>query len=443
MSLEVRRRSRPHLADVAADLVDPLVGIVGYAGASPRQAGTPAWFHYWAQAADTASFVPQPNFARTGGAAADADRALAKALGEAVERYCAAIYVKDQLPLCTAADAPFDTIDPATFALNSDAQYREPGFHFVPFDRETPVRWASVRDALSGEERHVPAAMVFVPYYFAPGRSEPPIAQPISTGLACHESYAEAAAVALCEVVERDAFMITWQAQVAPPRIRLDSVPLEIEMLLARFLRARFDVTLFDITLDNGVPTVLAVSRHASPECPAVVVAASSNVSPLRAARSALEELAHTGHYCQEIVRGLPRLAGGAEAAVDQQSHLNYWCDHRRADAIEFLFASPRTIAFDEILDTASHEPHEDLDRLCRAITSTGHRPLLRELTTEDVAALGLVVVRAVVPGYQPLVSGHRYRALGGTRLRQVPQRLGHPGIDTEHDANPLPHPYP
>ena len=439
--MTLAREGLPHLATIVDDLVDPYVGVVKVAAAAPRQAGAPAFFHYWAEAADTGAFAPQHNFARTGGAAEDPDRALAKALGEAVERYCGAIYVQEEFPLSAAGDAPFATIDPASLALNSAAQYEEPGFRFVPFTQETPVRWVAMRDALSGDVVHVPAAMVFVPYYFAHG--EAPIAQPISTGLACQVSFEAAAAVALYEVIERDAFMITWLARLAPPRVRLDTLPPEIAHLLERFHRVGYEVTLLDITLDCGVPTVLAVSRHPARECPAVVVAASANLSPVRAIRSALEELAHTGHYCQEIVRDLPRLRGDGEAVIDQQSHLNYWCDHAHADSIEFLFASEASVALAEIgADLSSGAPSE-LEQACRAVASTGHRVLLRDLTTEDVAELGLAVLRAVVPGYHPLVSGHRYRALGGTRLMNVPQRLGYAGLDDEAAANPLPHPYP
>jgi len=64
-------------------------------------------------------------------------------------------------------------------------------------------------------------------------------------------------------------------------------------------------------------------------------------------------------------------------------------------------------------------------------------------LTTEDIGSLGLEVVRAVVPGYHPLVVGHRIRALGGRRLWEVPQRLGFRGITKESGDYPFPHPYP
>jgi len=201
-------RRRPDLAEIATDLIDDQVGIVRQAGVPPRQAGSPSFFHYWAQAADTRALSEQHNFARAGGAAEDSDRALTKAIGEAVERYCAAIYRQEELPLRTADEAEFPVVDPATFALNSASQYAEKDFWLVPFDRETPVRWAPAVDALSGDLRYVPAAMVYVPYYYDPERCEPPVAQPISTGLSCHTSFDQAAAVSLAEVVERDAFTI-------------------------------------------------------------------------------------------------------------------------------------------------------------------------------------------------------------------------------------------
>ncbi len=169
---------RPALAGIAERLIGDL-GIVRLAGPANRQAGAPAFFHFWAQAADTGTFVRQRNFAKTGGAATDRDRALAKALGEAVERYCAAIYDREELLLRTAEAAEFAVADPADFALNSTSQYAEPGFRFVPFDSQTPVRWTPATDAVTGAVVSVPAAMVYVPYFYAPG--SPGIASRSST----------------------------------------------------------------------------------------------------------------------------------------------------------------------------------------------------------------------------------------------------------------------
>jgi ribosomal protein S12 methylthiotransferase accessory factor len=54
-----------------------------------------------------------------------------------------------------------------------------------------------------------------------------------------------------------------------------------------------------------------------------------------------------------------------------------------------------------------------------------------------------LKVVRAIIPGFHPLFMGHKLRALGGSRLWQVPQSLGYQGINRDTGDNPAPHPYP
>ena len=67
----------------------------------------------------------------------------------------------------------------------------------------------------------------------------------------------EAAVSALGEVVERDAFTITWQARLAPPQIRAETLSDANYNLVERFERAGGTVTLLNLTLDNGIPTIL------------------------------------------------------------------------------------------------------------------------------------------------------------------------------------------
>ena len=83
-----------------------------------------------------------------------------------------------------------------------------------------------------------------------------------------------------------------------------------------------------------------------------------------------------------------------------------------------------------------------DLDNAIGRIALTGSRVLSANLTSPDLAGLGLAVCRVVVPGYQPLHPGHALRALGGDRLFEVPQKLGYRGIPRGSAANPLPHPF-
>jgi ribosomal protein S12 methylthiotransferase accessory factor len=434
------------LSEALPYIVDERVGIVKEVTELPRDAGAPDYFHFYAQAANTSAFTRQLNFYAAGGASGDRGMAVAKAVGEAVERYCGAIYDVEELPLFSRQEAPFRCVDPALFAHYSAEQYGAPGFPYVEFDDATPVRWVAARDVLTWEEIYVPAAKVYVPYTYYEGTGDTPICQPISTGLACHVSPAEAALSGVSEVIERDSVTLMWQAMITPPQVSVETLSDANYDLVERYERTGGKVTMFDITTDNGVPTILSVVRYESLEQPGLVVAASTSLDPEEAARKSLEELAHTRRYSQQINLKLPRLVVDAplhENVSGQISHLNFWCDHDNLRYAAFLFSSKKRIGFDEIPNRSTGDARCDFAFVARAIEATGHRVLLVDVTTPDVRGLGFTVIRAIVPGYHPLALGFAYRARGGRRLYEVPQKLGHKGITREAGENPIPHPYP
>lgn len=435
------------LSDIVEYLVDDQVGIIQGVQEIPRRPGAPDFFHFFAQAGSTLAFSKQDN-ARTriaGGASADRGRAMAKAVGEAVERYCSALYDADDFPLVSFESAPFPCVDPPEFALYGREQYDSTGFPFARFDEQTPVRWVAARELRTGALCHVPAAMVFVPYCYDQEAGEHPIAQPISTGLACHGSWEEAALSAICEVVERDAFTIVWQARLGMPQIRLDSLSERNRDLVSRFERIGSVVTMLDLTMDHGIPTILSVLRGPSPEVPALTFAASCHPDPEQAACKSLEELAHTTAFAYHLNATCPPLVPDADYGnvAKRDDHVRLYCGHRNAQLADFIFASDRRVAFQDIHNPGSEDPKEDVRILLERINGVNQRVLLFDLTTPDVGELGLRVVRAIIPGFHRLALGHHIRALGGSRLWEVPQKLGYPGITMESGDNPAPHPYP
>lgn len=434
------------LSDALEYLVDDRVGIVRYVNELPREAGAPDFFHFYALASNTIAFTRQLNFSAAGGASADRGLAIGKAVGEAVERYCAAIYELDELPLCSRDAAAFPCVPPAELALYSAEQCERPGFRYVPFDDATPVRWVRAADPMSGAGCFVPAAMVYVPYTYYLGTGDAPICQPISTGLACHCSKEEAAISGICEVIERDAVMITWLAMLGMPQILVETLSDANYDLVERFERTGAKVTLFNITMDHGVPTVMGALQSLSTYSPALVVAAATSLSPEDAVRKCLEELAHTRRYSQQIKSKLPRIIPDPpdyESITGQIGHLNFYSDHANAQHAEFLFQSKERQDFAALADLSTGNPRRDLDKLCQMVAAVNHRVLLVDVTTPDVEQIGFAVIKALIPGFHPLCLGHDVRALGGYRIWEVPQKLGHKGITRETGANPAPHPYP
>lgn len=434
------------LQSVIDRLVDPQVGIISTLEEVRKEAGGPNFFHYRAKASNTAAFSREANFRDTGGAASRREVAVGKAVGEAVERYCASIFNFEELPLVSYDAASFACAAPDAFALYSAQQYSEPGFPWVPFTNETEIRWRHAVDALTGKTVYVPACRVYVPYSYYIGSGDAPIEQPISTGLACHFGYARAALSALCEAVERDSVMIAWQAMMSPPHIRAETLSDENYDLVQRLEYSGAKVAILDITSDHGIPAILSVLKGGTPSTPCLVFAGSASLSPEDAVRKSLEELAHTRRYSQYIQSYAPRLVPDPPAYLsihDQTTHLNFYVDPANAFHADFLFASPVRKPFEELADLSQGAPERDLPMAVRRIADVAESVYLAEVTTPDIGELGLNVIRAVVPGFQPLHMGFRVRSLGGRRLHTVPQRLGYKGLAAGQPDNPAPHPYP
>lgn len=430
------------ILDLWDDLVDRRTGIVREISELRIDDDDPPFVHYLSYACDTEAFGFLPNFGNNGGVGASAPAAIAKALGEAVERYCAAMFAYDDLTWSSHRELREPATAPDTFALYRSSQYETAGFPWQRFEADSRVAWVRGRSLVSGEPVLVPACFVHVPYHYQRDRGDTPISQPISTGLACGSSWADATLSALCEVVERDAFTIMWQARQQLPRISVDGLPEQLQELVSRYHSVGLQVHLVDLTTDVACPTVLSVAEGFSPASPAVAVAAASHPDAVVAARKSLEELAHTRKFAAQVMNFLPPVpvdvAGGHPAVDGQRAHLRFYCPQDAKPAASFAWTSEAEVALDDLRTT----PHRSLDELVAQVAATGEDVVVCDLTSPDVAELGLSVVRVVVPGFHPLQMGHANRCLGGHRLAALPVARGAVDWSPDHD-NPYPHPFP
>jgi ribosomal protein S12 methylthiotransferase accessory factor len=443
----VRQLQAGNLLELWEYLVDRRTGVVQDVSELAIDDDEPDFFHYLSTASDTGQFTALSNFRNNGGASISRQAAAAKAIGEAVERYCAAMFRYNHLVLSPYAALDRPGTAPDAFALYREEQYVSEGFSWRPFEDQSIVAWTPARSLRDGREVLVPAPAVFVPYHYRLSTGETPIMQPISTGLAAGLSFSQAASSGICEVVERDAFTIMWQARMARPRIDRETLPPSVQSALNRFTDVGLDVKLIDITTDIRIPTVMTIALGDAATSPAVAVAAATDPSPEVALIKSLEELAHTRKFARQVMEFLPPLpvdiAGGHPLVQDQKQHLRFYCGQEAKDYIAFAWSSQETTRLADMADKSAESPEDELAALVHEVHQAGHEVLACDLTTPDIASLGLAVVRVLAPGLHPLFMGYRNRALGGNRLYEVPQRLGHIGIETGGPDNPYPHPFP
>jgi ribosomal protein S12 methylthiotransferase accessory factor len=431
--------------DDVLDLVhDRRVGIIARLDLLPAEAGAPDFVHVAARVADPSVFGGERGPFTVAAAGLDRAAATARASGRALARYCAALYQRDGLPLATPAEATFRTVKPADFTLYSREQHSEPGFPFVPFEPDTPVRWASVIELTSGQQMFLPAAFVWFPFRYLRSGGDLPIAPVTASGLACGEGVADAVLRGLGEVVARDGLALFWQSRTAPPQVRVDSVGERLAGLVARFERSGDRLAILDIGSNHRLPCFAVVLTSDKTERPAYVFAAAAGIDPEAAIAEALLDLAEMQRTAQELRRRRPppSSANDWEDVVDWRDHVNFAADPFNRELIAFMLSSEDRRSLLDYDAAPSGSPESDLENCVTQVKASGHEVYAANLTSEDVAALGLAVCRVVVPGYQPLFPGHRLRALGGTRLYEVPQKLGYRGIPRGNSGNTAPHPF-
>ena len=434
------------LLTLLAYLVDRRIGVIKTVKEYLPDPGDPLLFCFHAQTSNTRAFTLQQNFAEGSGMSTCKETALAKAIGEAIERYCSAIYQKEVFPYFSGSKAPFECTPAHFWNVHSDEQFLHPQFPFKRFDENAPLRWVLAREMTTNTSCFIPAQAVYIPYYTRDDHlPETFIGQVISTGLACHESFNKAAISGICEVIERDAFTMTWQRGLAPTRINISTLPSANQRLLDLLISPTSQVDIFNITMDSGIPTIFSTYRSSKENAPALVVAAATDLNPEEAVRKCLEELAHTRRFCQFLLNTSPSLQkdNSFENIRTQADHLKFWCDHENSLLASFLFKSVKTVNFQDIKNLDRGHSASNLQILVDHVHKTGHPIYLLDITSEDIRSLGLFVVRAVIPGYHPLRVGHQFRALGGTRLWNVPEKLGLTEDFQPKQEIGLPHPFP
>ncbi len=304
------------------------------------------------------------------------EEALMRCLGEAAERYAAAVPAG-----LVVGPAPPGAVLPCDVVPFSDEQRRRPDF---PFASDGRCAWVEGVDLASGRPRAAPAFAVYIPYEPAPG--EAIFGPSLTTGLAAGPTTEAALEAALLEAIERDAFVRWWLAGVPAPRLEAPGA--------------------VDLTGPLGVPVAsVLVERDVL----------SVGTAAARTMEEALAKACLEAELGQIYVRSLVRRAPPREAMESFEDHARYYTDHpERRGVLDLFRAGPRR----------APDPREVDAR--RALLAAGLAPWWKDLTMPDLRRAGFSVVKAIVPGLAPLHAIEAWPFLGVAGL-VVKNRSPHP----------------
>nr|WP_219636797.1 TOMM precursor leader peptide-binding protein [Streptomyces sp. AJS327] len=352
-----------------------------------------------------------------------------------------------------------DAVDPREVGLYSEEFYRA-NPRVTPFapDREIPWVWGySLRDE---RPRLVPEVLT---YYHAPGL-ENRFVQESSNGCASGGSLEEAVYCGLMEVVERDAFLLTWYGRQPLPEIDpatsgRASTRHMVDRLAMYGYRARF----FDTRVSFPIPVVTAVAERFDGGTGRMCFGAGASLDPESALDSALCEIATdavnlpgrterdearlramaadfdlvTALHDHPLVYGVPEMGVHAAFLLGEDGPCPDAAPPPRAVA-ELRWPGPSG-------EPASPDLREDLRRCVDVVTAAGFDVVVVDQTLPEQRTLGLHTVSVLVPGLLPIDFGwSRQRARTMPRLRTALRAAGLRTRDlTPDEFNPAPHPFP
>jgi ribosomal protein S12 methylthiotransferase accessory factor len=307
--------------------------------------------------------------------------------------------------------------------LYSDGQYATLDWPYARWTPEQEVAWITGADLCDGEPVALPASLVYL--VFPPPRLEDYFAPSTSNGLAAGATLASATLGGLCEVMERDAMLITWMNRLPAMELEFgDSAQLS-GRIFRHFAHFGVNVRAFLMPSDLPAATVMAISFEDDPARPANVVGLGCHPDPHVALMKALFEL------CQgrpaEATRFQTKPPQGRlnryEDVTTLDDHSAFMSQLERRPEFAFLWQSGEQKHVDELPNRSTGDAAQDLNHCAAELAAKGHRAAFVELTTPDLLGFDIHVVRVIVPELQPVHFGHGQERLGGERLTIGRQR--------------------
>lgn len=345
-------------------------------------------------------------------------------------------------------------LDPRECGLYADEFYRSDPHRVAPFTDDREIPWVWAHSLVHDQPVLVPSLLT---YYHSVPRADR-FVQESSNGCASGTSLTEAVHHGLMELIERDAFLLTWYAQLRLPELdgRTSTQPTTralIDRLALHGYRARF----FDARITFPVPVVVAVAERVDGGRGTLCFGAGASPDPEQALRSALIEIATDApQSARRTTWNLDRLTAMSRdftKVTKLHDHpLVYGLPEMRRYA-DFLLAPgnddrrplPLAEAYADRVPPRAMDVRTDVMTSVGMLADAGFDVLAVDQTFPLERELGFRTASVLVPGLVPIDFGwSRQRALHHPRVRRAPREAGLRSRDLRpEDLNRAPHPFP
>lgn len=356
------------------------------------------------------SFVKNDN-----GSALDNNNSIAeiKSLGECIERTCLATFEKNDFIKNSYSKLKNKSINPVEFI-----NYAKITSKVKNNSANAIFNWTYVTNYFTNKKVLVPAQIIYVPYK----AEEFVLRNPISSGAACAFKKEDAIYRGVCELIERDAFMLTYLNKQSAHKIPLDIINnKEIKEIIEKFKRYFIEVNLFLLS-EEFIPSVLCVLVDRSGVGPAVSVGAKTDFDTKKAIRGALLEAQHTRLWIRYQMMQGKKSPKKLHTLEDRGL---YWAPIHTIEKISFLLDSKNFI-----ISLPKNIKNNKLEKIMDLLNKKGYEVYIKDITMPVVSKHGLCVWKVVIPKLHPLYLFEDLKYLCGGRIgNEKKNSIPHPFV--------------
>ena len=397
--------------------------------------------------------------------------ALSKAIGEFLERYALLttfFHRKNHITRKAFTDmhTPYALLHETPRFFDWQLKHVSKGLTNKRLKDRTNAHFHCVRgeSLSSGKTADIPLQhIVWGPQYAAgtPDADTYRISPMTTSGAGGGFSLVDATLSGLCELIERDSFLVYWLNRLSPRRITISEK--DAQKFFPRFfyihhsLLARgFEIYFLDTTTDIRIPTVTSVVLETLPHGgKSALVAGKCHPDPARALELSLHEnlprlnLSNSNKETETFAFGTSYMPF-SDSTIGRSERINMWRSGSIAHEMD-LFLSGGEISFKKWAEGFPPPPNDNESSLSRVLNEFArmekeHGPAYEvfryEARNPILDDLEYCVVKMVVPALVPLYLRETLAFLDSARLRDVPKRLGFAAAPV-NSYNPIPHPYP
>lgn len=268
--------------------------------------------------------------------------AQTKALGEAIERLCLDCQPSDKIIYSDKYSLDSDFLDPLDVVSLSAAQKKEKKYKDFLFDNNSKFGWVQGVNIKNQKNTWIPAQLVYVPYSYE--QNEPVIRFPISTGAALGTSLETALYRGICEVIERDSFLIFYLNRLHAQEIDLNSEK-DLRNIRKLFQRYNLDVKVYDITTDISIPVAMCLIIDRTRIGPYISIGLKCSLDLNEAVIGSIEEAQHTRPWMRDEVskvdmKWLSKVKHDSKLITDPKERGLFWYDGKLANKMDFWLSN-------------------------------------------------------------------------------------------------------